>query len=78
MIPSENEVNLKNLKDNLILFYFMEKSFPVLEIFNLKHTINFERCDAMMSVRTRARVHFLIYLLNYKPFGYPTKRYKHE
>ena len=41
----------------MIFFYFMEKSFSVLEIFNflnLDHFINFKSCDVIMSINTRS------------------------
>ena len=57
----------------------MEQLWSVLEIHNFIHSklfLNFKSCDVMMSISTRGRVQFWIFLLNRLLFGqetWPTK-----
>lgn len=64
MITYENAV----FEAQFALYFILEYSV----FYILNHSMNFESCDIMIVISTRARVHFFMHLLNCKPFGHET------
>ena len=79
MITSKNEV-FEGQFNNVFISWKSHFPFLTYSIFHiLNHSINFESCDAMISISTRVRI-FLIDLFNHELFGHeawPTNKCCH-
>ena len=74
------KINFRKYSLSCRIFYFMEKLGSFLEIFNVlylfcifNHSINCKFSDAMTSICTWERVHFVKYILYHNSLGHETR-----